>query len=455
MVVTCLCAVLTALVSAAAQTEQVAVAPFKPGERVVFLGDSITHGGRYVCYLQLFASLRHPGCGISCLNSGVSGDSAGGAVKRLEWDALAMKPDRLFVMFGMNDVGRTNYKTVTPTEKEEKARTESLKGYERNERKLAEMISAAGVTTCFMTPSPYDQYSDVKTENLVACNEPGLAACAGIVRTIAAEKRFGLVDLHAPLTETFRTHANRHFCSDRVHPAQEGHLLMASYVLEAMGYGPTVARVSIDAAAGAVRPETANADVTALRVTGKGVAFTYAPKSLPFPALPEYLKDDEIRPLTKMFNQETFVVAGLSAGTYELAFDGEAVGTFTAGELAAGVNVALLDTPNQKRAKAAATLANSLQANESVRRNLTLTEVSLVNGGVDPKDRKAADAFLDKRLADMAASKSISLKYYTNVYTGYRKNREIRDDLADRTAELYARLDAVRPEISRVTIRSK
>ena len=39
------------------------VAPFAPGERVTFLGDSITHGGLYHVYLQLFWDLRFPGSG--------------------------------------------------------------------------------------------------------------------------------------------------------------------------------------------------------------------------------------------------------------------------------------------------------------------------------------------------------------------------------------------------------
>jgi hypothetical protein len=35
-------------------------APFKDGDRVVFFGDSITHGGFYGEYVNLFFSTRYP-----------------------------------------------------------------------------------------------------------------------------------------------------------------------------------------------------------------------------------------------------------------------------------------------------------------------------------------------------------------------------------------------------------
>lgn len=40
----------------------------------------------------------------------------------------------------------------------------------------------------------------------------------------------------------------------------------------------------------------------------------------------------------------------LPQGTYELAFDGVKVGEFTAGEFEKGINISSLDTPNQRKA---------------------------------------------------------------------------------------------------------
>ena len=52
---------------------QPAVEPFRDGERVLFLGDSITHNARYVANLQLYWNLRHPGSDSRYYNVGHSG----------------------------------------------------------------------------------------------------------------------------------------------------------------------------------------------------------------------------------------------------------------------------------------------------------------------------------------------------------------------------------------------
>ena len=428
-----------------------------PGERIAFFGDSITHGGKYVGYLQLFAALRHPGWNVRCLNLGISGDTAGGGVGRWDWDVLAVKPDRAFVMFGMNDVDRDSYATSAPTDAEGRRRAGALARYRDNQRKLAGMICAAGVKAVMVAPSPYDQYSEQACRNLVDCNEPGLAACADIVRNLAAERNLGVVEFHRPLTEQLKAHPELHLCgTDRVHPREAGHLLMAALVLEAMGETPTVATVSVDAQKGVVEKladgKTRNAVVTAVSAKPDGVRFTYAPKALPLPALPEYLDDDRIYPLTEKFNRETLVVKGLAEGQYDLAFDGAKVGTFSAADFAKGVNVALLDTPNQRKAKATAEIMRQLVANESIRRNLMQNYVSFRHAKIARDDFAAQDAFLDKRLADMKAAKSQWYNAHVNIAETYRKNRSRAAELDVLAEELYERINAVRPTVSRVTI---
>jgi hypothetical protein len=84
-------------------------------------------------------------------------------------------------------------------------------------------------------------------------------------------------------------------------------------------------------------------------VRKNGIAFTYEPKSLPFPVTAEYKEVEKFYPLTERFNQEILVVERLRPGTYELLFDGVKVGEFTAEEFGKGVNIATLNTPNQRR----------------------------------------------------------------------------------------------------------
>ncbi len=54
--------------------------------------------------------------------------------------------------------------------------------------------------------------------------------------------------------------------------------------------------------------------------------------------------------VVQALNQEPLKVRGLGAGRYALKIDGETAGTFTAQELAAGVNLAELPTPMMRQA---------------------------------------------------------------------------------------------------------
>ena len=406
---------------------------FKPGERAVFFGDSITHGGSYVAYLQLFENLRHPGSGVRIMNCGVSGDTTAGGISRYDWDALGMKPDRVFVMFGMNDVNRYAWATEKPSDAQRESRERALKNYAENQAKLADLLEKSGVTTVLITPTPYNQYSTMPTnENLVCCNEPGLAECAKIVRELAKKRDLGLVEFHAPLTKLAKSRPDYTFCRDRVHPAGEGHLLMAAKILTTMGVSPIVEHSEFKAQ------------------TPNRAEFEYAPKAMPFPKLAEYENDLQFANLTERLNREELVVTGLAEGRYALAFNGEKVGEFTAGEFAEGVNIALLDTPNQLLAREAAKVAMKLRDHLGHYRNYPLMVMMLRNAKVNPDDRAAADAYIDAWLAKNEKSQYISsFRHWADVY------RKLRDDVGNQLAkeeELRSRLAAVRPVSAKVTV---
>ena len=448
------------------------VARFADGERVAFFGDSITHGGYYYAYLQLFWCLRNPGSGVRIMNCGISGDTAKGALGRADVDLLPLKPDRVFVMFGMNDVGLGCYKSATPSEADVKERKERFDAYVANQREIVNMLARHGIKTVLMTPTPYDQYSSLKSkEPSVEGNEPGLASLADAVRRLAAERNLGTVELHRPLTELFRSNPDHYFCRDRVHPGPDGHMLIAAYVLDAMRINPFVARIAVNAAAGKVYrasdkkhvdaagkklPDTFNAAVTHVDVRGDGVAFTYAPKALPFPAIEAYTNAEAFYPLTERFNQEVFIVEELAPGTYELAFDGEKAGEFTAEAFRAGVNVALLDTPNQRIAAEAAKLAKQLRDKCAAWRNVINMEKRILRRQhISPDDREAADKFFDEWLEGMAKRKGSATTYYRNSVKSYRSMRDRKTELRAEIDDLYERLNAVRPAVSRVTLKRK
>ena len=127
------------------------------------------------------------------------------------------------------------------------------------------------------------------------------------------------------------------------------------------------------------------------------------------------------------------------------------VGTFSAEEFAAGVNVALLDTPNQKRAQTLAAPMRRLQENQARLRQVILVQIMLQDNKVDANDRAAADAWLANWLERQKKN-----EWYNGVkrwVEGYQASRDDIPALQAEADDLYEQLGAIRPAVSRVTIK--
>lgn len=439
------------------------MAQIAPGERIVFFGDSITHGGGYIFYIQMFEDLRYQGSGTVMMNAGISGDTASGGCRRWDYEVLPMKPDRVFVMFGMNDVGITFYKTMEPTEEEQKRRQNNLTNYANNQKRLAEMILKEGKKLVLMTPTAYDQYGDVKADNKVAANEPGLASCAEIVRNLAKEKNLGLVELYEPYTAQLKAHPELHLCGqDRVHPQGVGHLLMAALILEATGEQGLVAEVEAD-----VTPkESANknhivfvsknatvSDVTVPESKAKGFSFKYAPKALPFPCVPEYTTVETLHPITEKLNREIIRVKGLPEGSYALKTDGTEIATATAEELAKGVNIAILATPSQKKALEAAAVMRKLHNAARQLRSVPYMNTIVLSRKGNLDNMNECFQVLDKWLEEKANTSNYN--YFLYQVKNYK---ELRPAMAAKQQEietLRKRLAAFAPDPFVITVEAK
>jgi len=307
-------------------------------ERVAVVGDSITHQGRYLFFLQLLHDLKCPDERVDFLNLGISWDESAGALRRFDREILPAHPDRALVMLGMNDVGQF-YSTVTnPSPKDLEARERQLCNYRTNMRVLVDRFVQSGIPVTLVTPSPYDQYTKSRGANdkVPYLNEPGLVRFAAAVRELAEEKGCPFVELHRPITELAKRFPGRNVCGwDRVHPEDKGALLMALLLAEQLGVTNLASRTSFDAA-------------------GKNaLVVTYAPTVSPLPDIPDADDLDRMRPFLDAWNQETVVVCNLKPGSYELSADGKILGTYTADELAKGVDLGRLRTPNRERAQKA------------------------------------------------------------------------------------------------------
>ena len=330
---------------------------FKAGDRVCFIGDSITHGGGFNYHTQvvLFYATRFPEMRFDSWNCGLSGDSASGTVRRYAWDIAPLKPTVSSIMLGMNDVWRDNYgKDKTGPEFEAKHK-QAIDIYVDNMGKLSDTLLKDGSALIFITPSIYDQTGTQKTNNLYGVND-ALKICGDEAAKLAAKHNAGVADFHSLMTRInaevqAKNPDDTIVGGDRVHPGAPGHLLMAYVFLKAQGMTPTVSSIAIDASKNAVLTQD-NCKVSNLAAKSDSVSFEALENALPFPIDDSAKKALDLAPVLKDLDQETLSVSGLAEGSYDLLIDGNAVGRYNASELKEGVNLATVkETPQYKQAK--------------------------------------------------------------------------------------------------------
>ena len=89
---------------------------FEPGQKILFIGDSITdcdrrgaaapYGSGYMRLVRDLLLARYPEYGLKFVNRGISGDTTRDLAARWERDVIAERPDWLAVLIGINDVWR-------------------------------------------------------------------------------------------------------------------------------------------------------------------------------------------------------------------------------------------------------------------------------------------------------------------------------------------------------------
>ena len=114
------------------------------------------------------------------------------------------------------------------------------------------------------------------------------------------------------------------------------------------------------------------------------------------------------------------------------------------------------DTPNQRLALAAAEVADKLKGKTASWRNIVNMEKCILpKNGIDPADRTATDAFFEKWVGKMEAEKKPWAPYYRGCVKSYHNLRDCKPQLFAEIDDLYERMNAVRPAVSRVTVKRK
>ncbi|WP_184549503.1 SGNH/GDSL hydrolase family protein [Mucilaginibacter sp. FT3.2] len=334
------------------------IARFKAGDRVAFVGNSITDGGHYHSYIWLYYMTHFPNARITCFNAGIGGDAINQIYDRFDDDVFSKKPNVLTLTWGMNDSGYFEWYRADAQDFMDKRIQGSYKYYGMLEEKLKQRPD---IKKIFILGSPYDFASKFNKQNLYPGKVQAFSKIIDFQEDAAKKNGYGYVDFFHPMTAiNLREQAKDSTFSltpnDRIHPDNDGHLVMAYLFLKAQGLdNQPVAEVGVNAQNKKVL-KAVNCRVANVTGGADSVSFNYLASSLPYPidtiprAWGNHKKQADalkIVPFTKEFNQETLTVKGLKAGDYKVLIDGEQIGRWSAQQIADGINMAEITTTPQ------------------------------------------------------------------------------------------------------------
>lgn len=354
--------ILALLFVLASVNAQQAASQFTQGERVVFVGNSITHGGHYHSFVWLYYMTRFPDRPIIVINAGIGGETALDIRNRLVADVFEKQPTTIILTFGMNDSGYHIWWEENASELGTIHLNKSLDSFREIETMLMDSFDGKVV---LLGGSPYDETSRMNDFIFPGKNDV-LLKINDFQREAARDNGWGFIDLNRPMLEINQRQQNVDstfsLCGvDRIHPDNDGQMVMAYFILKAQGLaGKKVSEMSVDAEKLRIIKQD-NCTLSELKKTEGSLTFNYLAEALPFPidTVPRHGWGNKksqrdalsLVPFMEEFNQEILKVTNLEAGFYRLLIDGFPISEFSSAELGNGVNLATLsNTPQYQQA---------------------------------------------------------------------------------------------------------
>ena len=419
---------------------------FKDGDRVCFIGNSITHGGGFHQNIFLYYATRFPSKKISFFNAGVSGDVAHEILRRLDKDVLVHKPTVAVLMVGMNDVVRGfSADTSESRLKREHRMADTIALYKKNITRLAGRLTASGCKLILQLPSIYDQTVKNSTENMYGVND-ALEKCAAFLKSIAPKYHAMVVDYGTIMKNINKQQQqlNPSFTivsEDRVHPDPPGHLVMAYQFLKSTGASKYVSKILIDAKTKKIN-EAINCKIKLQTVAENKITFTNLEEALPYPVDEASSAALNYIPFNKELNQQILQVKNLLQGKYYLFIDEIKVGAYTAAELQNGINLATDTlTPQYKQSLEVLKYCDDYRNVYVDLRSIAVVEYRSLQDYTGPDDLESKKNFLNEKLEKIRGE-----SYYDYV----KQNCDAYPALKLKEAQLNEQLMVIRDAIYKV-----
>jgi lysophospholipase L1-like esterase len=204
----------------------------KKGDRIVFLGDSITQGGDshdkgYVRVIRKTLTEKHGDLGIEVIGAGISGNKVPDLQRRLQKDVLDRKPTIVVIYIGINDVWHGE---------KDPARGTLPDAFSAGLKDVIGQCQKAGATVVLCTPTVIGEKKDGANPL-----DAKLDQYADLSRGLAKELKLPLCDLRKAFVDHLKDHNPDNadkgiLTSDRVHLNQAGDKFVADTMLKVLDH---------------------------------------------------------------------------------------------------------------------------------------------------------------------------------------------------------------------------
>ena len=227
---TLMAVLMTAIIPLSAAADD-KITPLKSGDRVVFLGDSITQQGAgpngYVTLVKKQLKRRAKELGIEVIGAGISGHKVPDLQKRLDKDVLDKDPTVVVIYIGINDVWHS-----------QNGRGTSAADYEAGLKDLIARIKAKNARVILCTPTVIGEKTP--GENPL---DGMLEQYAGLSRKVAFEEKVQLLDLRQKFLSNLKANNSENkekgiLTTDGVHLNEQGNRFVSLQMLSALGIPP-------------------------------------------------------------------------------------------------------------------------------------------------------------------------------------------------------------------------
>ena len=201
--------------------------------KILYLGDSITDAGRdksnpddlglgYVKYATENILTAFPDSNIRFYNRGISGNRTSQVVERLDSDVVAIDPDLVVLLIGVNDVWHHYHSTSTRDCIET-----ADEAFECNMRKILDAIKGCGAKIIMLEPFMLPLEDKIHMF-------PELDSKIRIERKLAREYASVYVALHGRFSEFIINNDLSLLSNDGVHPNESGRAILGKIVSDVM-----------------------------------------------------------------------------------------------------------------------------------------------------------------------------------------------------------------------------